>query len=440
RYPAPDPAGRYPTSDPTDRYHRPGAGYGTTPSRRRAVERGQRAPADGYLPSWASGADTAGRAAGPGSSRADGVDGRPRATDRAADRATDRAGSAPEAGWWQRHGPDWADSDPTEEAPGWFDKGSTRLTAETTDGWQNVSGTTGWGGPSTAPGGRRADHTAEWRIAARHAGHLPSSGEAEPGSSTSDGWEAPTPVDWQDRTSGDGRWDRHPDTGPWRDGTGPAGRYDDSDGRLVPWSDRTDTFWSGTRLAGDDPRWMATPASAPRSPVVSWPLPEEPPAPEAVSGVPGRAGPVVAPERSTRPGPRPASGSSGGGRRGTPEPSDEEPTGGVLAAVLYTVACYLLPVVLLVGWLFTLDARVPTGCVTDVTGGGCASPRAFAVESMLGGAQQFGLALLTSLLTAVVLRWLSTGWRAGSVGLAAAVVGGGISTLLYSAISGQPLG
>jgi hypothetical protein len=38
------------------------------------------------------------------------------------------------------------------------------------------------------------------------------------------------------------------------------------------------------------------------------------------------------------------------------------------------------------------------------------------------------------------VRWVSKTWRSISVGLAAAVVGGGLSTVLLSALSGQPLG
>ncbi|MEH1012664.1 hypothetical protein V6U90_06030 [Micromonospora sp. CPCC 206060] len=477
-YRAHDPVDHYRAYDPTDHHRPPVTGYGT-PSRRRAAERGQQVPADGYLPSWATGAGTAGHPADLGP------------TAPGADRTGFTGGSGR-----HRHDPGRPDDHSVRHDPGWPDGRPGPVTTETTSSWRRATETTSWGVPATAAGGRHADHTAEWRID-RYAGHEPAEdrpawsvapsaadpdngypaspggyghhtgqlppyraerpAEAGPDWSAAGGWDVPTPVDWQDRTSGDGRWDRHAGTGPWHDGSAPAGRHDDTgDGHLAPWSDRRDTFRSGTRLAGDDPRWMATPASAPRSPVVSWPVSDDRPAATAVPRAPGGAGPVASPDRSPRPGsqrvavapgqgrrslPDPAAGSpGGGGRRSTPEPPEDEQVGGAMAAVLYTAACYLVPVVLLIGWLFTLDGRVPAGCVTDVTGGGCMSPRAFALESMLGGTQRLGLALVASVLMAVMLRWLSSGWRVGSVGLAAAVVGGGLSTLLYSAVSGQPLG
>jgi hypothetical protein len=60
--------------------------------------------------------------------------------------------------------------------------------------------------------------------------------------------------------------------------------------------------------------------------------------------------------------------------------------------------------------------------------------------SLSGGLTRFAAALAVSLVVAVLLRWVSNTWRSVSVGLAAAVVGGGLSTVLLSAISGQPLG
>jgi hypothetical protein len=44
-----------------------------------------------------------------------------------------------------------------------------------------------------------------------------------------------------------------------------------------------------------------------------------------------------------------------------------------------------------------------------------------------------------SMLVAVGLRWASGSWKAASVGLAAAVMGGGLATVLTSAITGQSL-
>jgi hypothetical protein len=127
-------------------------------------------------------------------------------------------------------------------------------------------------------------------------------------------------------------------------------------------------------------------------------------------------------------------------RRPPSAPDLETDTTSVGTVLLYTIIWYALPVLAFAIWLLTLDNAAPAGCVSDPSGGGCDSDRAHAVASLLDGVPLFGLALGTSLVFAFVLRWLGRGWRAGSIGLAAAIVGGGLSAVLYSAISGQPIG
>lgn len=231
-------------------------------------------------------------------------------------------------------------------------------------------------------------------------------------------------------------------------------------GANPPWRDR-DAFWSGTRLAGDDPRWMETPTSAPRSPAVAYPRPPRtrPPGPSAAATTGARPAPTVPVERRTGRGGRstqttrgarsaqiPQSGlASLPGRSNRPERRIEEDLldtepGSHLAAVLYTAAWYAVPVLVFFVWLVTLDNSVPAGCVTDPTGGGCDSERAQALASILGAAPRFGAALMGSLVVALLLRWVSRSWRPASLGLASAVVGGGLSTVLYSVVTGQQLG
>jgi hypothetical protein len=114
--------------------------------------------------------------------------------------------------------------------------------------------------------------------------------------------------------------------------------------------------------------------------------------------------------------------------------------GGYLRALVYTAACYLLPAVLVFGWLLTLDGSPPAGCVTDVSGGGCDSPRSHVLGSLGEGSPRFGVALAGSLVVALLLRRMGVPWRSATVAVAAAVVGGGLSTVLISALTGQPLG
>jgi hypothetical protein len=108
------------------------------------------------------------------------------------------------------------------------------------------------------------------------------------------------------------------------------------------------------------------------------------------------------------------------------EPDDDEMednTGGPLAAVGYTIIWYGVPVVLLVLYMLVLNG----------------SQQAHALDTLLGAAPQFALSLALSMVVAVGLRWASGSWKAASVGLAAAVMGGGLATVLSSAITGNSL-
>lgn len=106
-----------------------------------------------------------------------------------------------------------------------------------------------------------------------------------------------------------------------------------------------------------------------------------------------------------------------------PEDEVEEDTGGPLAAVGYTVVWYGVPVVLFVVYMLVLSGNQQT----------------HALDTLAKAAPQFGLSLVLSMLVAVGLRWASGSWKAASVGLAAAVMGGGLATVLTSAITGQSL-
>ncbi|MFB9234603.1 hypothetical protein ACFFWC_03480 [Plantactinospora siamensis] len=377
-------------------------------------------------------------------------------------------------------------------------------------GWEPPTSTGGWGRgggtgweDSTSAGNWAASLGADRRTS-RPPGDSRSGREGRGRDSRRDpatDWERSPAVDpWarpDDTSTNIRRWDQA--AGDFtasepRSGPATGGR---SIGRATPRSPETDgpeqrygrrdTFWSGTRLAGDDPRWMDTPAAAPSSPVVGYPRPGLGQAPPAQPPGFESAGTGIA----SAPAPRglggPATGRSGAGRSaparrgavyggaGRPAAAATAPRGTATAsrsaarpaqwgaasvglsrmparldsgllidgdrgsmsgALLCTVAWYALPVLVLFGWLVTLDGSVPDGCVTDVTGGGCQSPRTHALVSLLAGVPQFGAALLASLVVAVLLRRASGAWRSVTVGLAAAVVGGGLSTVLFTALSG----
>ncbi|SDT73805.1 pentapeptide repeat-containing protein [Actinoplanes derwentensis] len=102
---------------------------------------------------------------------------------------------------------------------------------------------------------------------------------------------------------------------------------------------------------------------------------------------------------------------------------EEEETGSPLAAVGYTAVWYGIPVVLFGVGILLLDSGQRTNALNTLT----------------DAAPGFGIALVVSMMLAYGLRSITTAWKSASVGLAAAVVGGGLATVLSSAISGNSL-
>lgn len=252
-------------------------------------------------------------------------------------------------------------------------------------------------------------------------------------------WERPDDTGAWERPDSTGQWERYADAGRWDRTEPPRSRRDRAD-ESRDWAGRDEGFWSGTRLAGDDPRWMDPPTSAPRSPAITYAAPRGRPAGYGAGRRP--ADPIGAPRGTGRPAVRrrlDTLDSAAWARRLEDDLLDPDP-GGPLRPLLYTAACYLIPAVLIFAWLLTLDARPPAGCVTDITGGGCDSPRAHALGSLVAGAPRFALALASSLVVAALLRRVGTTWRATTIALASAVVGGGLSTVLISVVTGQPIG
>jgi len=124
---------------------------------------------------------------------------------------------------------------------------------------------------------------------------------------------------------------------------------------------------------------------------------------------------------------RPVGGGFSSGRKSDLlDPDDEEDdqaSGGPLAAVGYTVIWYGVPVVLFVFYMLVVSSGAQT----------------HALDTLAKAAPQFGISLVLSVVVAVGIRWVSSSWKAVSVGLAAAVVGGGLATVISSAITGNSL-
>ncbi|GLW29930.1 hypothetical protein Areg01_28700 [Actinoplanes regularis] len=102
---------------------------------------------------------------------------------------------------------------------------------------------------------------------------------------------------------------------------------------------------------------------------------------------------------------------------------EAETSNSPLAAVGYTVVWYGVPAVLFIVGIFLLNS----------------GQRSHALQTLADAAPEFGISLTLSIMVAFGLRFATTAWKSASVGLAAAVVGGGLATVLSSAITGNSL-
>ncbi|HEX5543051.1 MAG TPA: hypothetical protein VFX60_16065 [Micromonospora sp.] len=292
-------------------------------------------------------------------------------------------------------------------------------------GWAESDATGAW--PETSSTGDRwnaaRDDTGEWSYQPDPHEQRESDGSSRGDGTTDTGeWDRPSDTGEWDRTSETGEWARTTDTGEWRQltDTGEWSRDDPAAPRQVVGEGdqhvghgERNSFWEGIRLAGDDPRWMPTPASAPRSPAVGdFVLPDAPPVPLeprlADTGPPGH--------RARR--------------------DPDAALVGTLRAMLYAAAWYVVPLLAIFVWTLTLDGNAPAGCVTDAGGGGCESERAEAITSIVDAAPRFVAAIGASLAAVLLLRWVSRGWQVASVSLAAAVIGGGMSIVFFHLLYG----
>jgi hypothetical protein len=101
------------------------------------------------------------------------------------------------------------------------------------------------------------------------------------------------------------------------------------------------------------------------------------------------------------------------------------------AVLWWTAIWYAVSLVLYVTMSLTRGSTPEAGCAT-ATGGTCGSPRSHALDVLWGHALGVLLAIAISLAVAALIRRVSLDWRAISVGLAAAIVGSGIATLLIA--------
>lgn len=97
----------------------------------------------------------------------------------------------------------------------------------------------------------------------------------------------------------------------------------------------------------------------------------------------------------------------------------------------WTLIWYAIPGLVYLAWAI-LSGGLPASICANPVNGACPSPRSTALDAMWSDAPSILIAVLVSLIVAVAIRRASLSWRAINVGLAAGIVGAGLSTLAIS--------
>lgn len=98
--------------------------------------------------------------------------------------------------------------------------------------------------------------------------------------------------------------------------------------------------------------------------------------------------------------------------------------------LLWTFGWYAVPIIVLALRTLFLSADPDAACVRAGLSN-CSSPRADALAQLIANAPLWCFAMVGALALAVVLRWASDTWRAGTIGFCAAVVSGAAMTVLH---------
>jgi hypothetical protein len=118
------------------------------------------------------------------------------------------------------------------------------------------------------------------------------------------------------------------------------------------------------------------------------------------------------------------------------EDEEEEPPGprNYVYAALAALGWFIIPVAIYLGYAFLLNDQPPPGC-NGASTPECLTPRAEALQNLFGNVPLVTITVSVSILIALVLRKVASGWRTLTVGFASAVVGSGAATVLFTVVS-----
>ncbi|HEY8450737.1 MAG: hypothetical protein FWJ87_06965 [Micromonosporaceae bacterium] len=103
------------------------------------------------------------------------------------------------------------------------------------------------------------------------------------------------------------------------------------------------------------------------------------------------------------------------------------------AVLGWTLAFFVVPLVLYLLWAATRSGALPPGCVEPV-GSDCRSARAEAFAALGRSAPGLVGAVLLGVAAAALLRGYASAWRPAAIGLAGAVIGAGVATAITTVL------
>jgi hypothetical protein len=107
-----------------------------------------------------------------------------------------------------------------------------------------------------------------------------------------------------------------------------------------------------------------------------------------------------------------------------------------IGSFVSTALWYLIPAGAYAGYSFTLSNQPRPGC-TNAFGLPCPGPRAEALGHLTHEVPQIALAMAISIVMAMILGKVTTGWRPFAIGFASAVLGAGVATVVFAVVATQ---
>jgi hypothetical protein len=113
----------------------------------------------------------------------------------------------------------------------------------------------------------------------------------------------------------------------------------------------------------------------------------------------------------------------------------EDPAKAYARAGFASVAWFSVPLAGFLLWAVFLGGTARADCV-DANGRPCPAPREAAFATFTEHLPQVGVAVVLSIVVALAIRLMAPLWRPATIGFAAAVVGAGVSTVVFTVLNG----